>query len=47
MRPSRRPGAWAWVSRPKTAIPQFSRFAILANPEMNVFAIWQIDPNAA
>ena len=34
------------VMRPKTPVPKMGWFAILLDPEMNVFAIWQDDPNA-
>ncbi len=37
----------AQVMRPKSAVPKMGWFAILLDPEMNVFAIWQADPNAA
>jgi predicted enzyme related to lactoylglutathione lyase len=37
----------AQVVRPKSAVPKMGWFAIMTDPEMNVFAIWQDDPNAA
>lgn len=37
----------AQVARPKSAIPKMGWFAILLDPEQNIFAIWQDDPNAA
>lgn len=37
----------AAVLRPKSAVPKNGWFAVLADPEMNVFAVWQDDPNAA
>ena len=37
----------AAVLRPKSAVPKQGWFALLADPEMNVFAVWQDDPNAA
>jgi hypothetical protein len=37
----------AHVLRPKSAVPKMGWFAILADPEMNTFGIWQDDPNAA
>jgi len=36
----------AQLLRPKTAVPRIGWFAILADPDSNVFAIWQEDPNA-
>lgn len=36
----------AMVMRPKSAVPKMGWFAVLADPEMNVFAIWQDDPAA-
>jgi predicted enzyme related to lactoylglutathione lyase len=38
--------AGAQVMRPKSPVPKMGWFAILTDPEMNVFAIWQNDPNA-
>ncbi len=38
--------AGAQVVRPKSAVPKMGWFAILTDPEMNVFAIWQDDPKA-
>lgn len=32
--------------RPKTAVPMTAWFAIAADPEGNIFAIWQADPAA-
>ena len=32
--------------RPKTAVPNTAWFAIAADPEGNIFAIWQADPTA-
>jgi uncharacterized protein len=32
--------------RPKTAVPETAWFAIAADPEGNIFAIWQADPTA-
>ena len=37
----------AAVLRPKSAVPKLGWFAVLADPEMNAFAVWQGDPNAA
>jgi predicted enzyme related to lactoylglutathione lyase len=34
------------VLRPKTAVPKTAWFAIAADPEGNIFAIWQADPTA-
>jgi predicted enzyme related to lactoylglutathione lyase len=36
----------AKVLRPKTAVPRTAWCAVLADPEGNVFAIWQPDPTA-
>ena len=36
----------AAVLRPKTAVPKAAWYAVLADPEGNIFAIWQIDANA-
>jgi predicted enzyme related to lactoylglutathione lyase len=36
----------AEVLRPKTAVPKTAWYALLADPEGNVFAIWQADPTA-
>jgi predicted enzyme related to lactoylglutathione lyase len=36
----------AMVTRPKSAVPKMGWFAILLDPEQNVFAVWQDDPNA-
>ncbi len=38
--------AGAQVMRPKSPVPKMGWFAILLDPEMNIFAIWQNDPNA-
>jgi predicted enzyme related to lactoylglutathione lyase len=35
------------VLRSRTAVPKMGFFAIVADPEMNTFGIWQDDPNAA
>ncbi len=37
----------AAVVRPKGSVPKMGWFAVVADPEMNVFGIWQDDPNAA
>jgi predicted enzyme related to lactoylglutathione lyase len=34
------------VLRPKSPVPKMGWFATVADPEMNVFGIWQDDPNA-
>jgi predicted enzyme related to lactoylglutathione lyase len=39
-------GSGGQVMRPKTPVPKMGWFAIVADPEMNVFGIWQNDPNA-
>ncbi len=36
----------AAVVRPKTAVPKMAWYAVLADPEGNVFAIYQPDPTA-
>ncbi len=36
----------AMVMRPKSPVPKMGWFAILLDPEQNVFAIWQDDPKA-
>jgi len=36
----------ATIHRPKSAVPKLGWFAIVADPEMNTFGIWQDDPNA-
>lgn len=36
----------AAVLRPKTAVPKAAWYAVLADPEGNIFAIWQGDANA-
>ena len=36
----------AAVLRPKTAVPKTAWYAVLADPEGNIFAIWQTDPAA-
>jgi predicted enzyme related to lactoylglutathione lyase len=35
------------VMRERVPVPKMGWFAIVADPEMNVFGIWQDDPNAA
>ena len=32
--------------RPKSAVPKAAWFAVVADPEGNIFAIWQADPLA-
>lgn len=39
-------GMGATVIRPKSAVPKQGWFAILTDPEMNTFAIWQDDTKA-
>lgn len=34
------------VVRPRTAIPKVAWYAVVADPEGNIFALWQSDPNA-
>ncbi len=34
------------VLRPKSAVPKTAWFAVVADPEGNIFAIWQADPLA-
>ena len=34
------------VLRPKTAVPKAAWYAVVADPEGNIFAIWQADPLA-
>jgi hypothetical protein len=34
------------VIRPKTAVPQTAWYAVVEDPEGNVFAVWQADPTA-
>ena len=34
------------VVRPKTAVPKTAWYAVVADPEGNIFAIWQADPLA-
>ena len=34
------------VVRPKTAVPKAAWYAVVADPEGNIFAIWQADPLA-
>ncbi len=34
------------VLRPKNSVPKMGWFAIVADPEQNVFALWQNDPKA-
>jgi predicted enzyme related to lactoylglutathione lyase len=36
----------AAVLRPKTAVPKAAWYAVLTDPEGNIFAIWQGDANA-
>jgi predicted enzyme related to lactoylglutathione lyase len=36
----------AAVLRPKTAVPKTAWYAVLTDPEGNIFAIWQPDANA-
>jgi predicted enzyme related to lactoylglutathione lyase len=36
----------AKVIRPKSPVPKMGWFAILTDPEMNGFAVWQDDPKA-
>jgi predicted enzyme related to lactoylglutathione lyase len=36
----------AQVVRPKSAVPKMGWFAILLDPQANMFAIWQDDPKA-
>ena len=36
----------AQILRPKSAAPKMGWFAVVTDPEMNVFGIWQDDPNA-
>ena len=40
-------GIGAQVIRPKSPVPKMGWFAILLDPEHNIFAIWQDDPKAA
>lgn len=35
------------VIRPKSAVPKNGWFAVVMDPQMNVFGIWQDDPSAA
>jgi predicted enzyme related to lactoylglutathione lyase len=35
------------VVRPKTAVPRTAWYAIVADPEENVFGVWEIDPTAS
>lgn len=35
------------VFRPRTAVPKMGWFAIVTDPEQNVFGVWQNDANAA
>jgi len=32
--------------RPKTAVPKTAWYAVVADPEGNIFAVWQADANA-
>ena len=34
------------VLRPKSAVPKMAWYAVVADPEGNIFAIWQPDPHA-
>ncbi len=34
------------VMRPKSPVPQMGWFAVVADPEHNVFALWQTDATA-
>jgi predicted enzyme related to lactoylglutathione lyase len=34
------------VLRPRTAVPKTAWYAVVADPEGNVFAMWQADPTA-
>jgi uncharacterized protein len=34
------------VLRPKTAVPKTAWYAVLADPEGNIFAVWEPDPTA-
>jgi hypothetical protein len=34
------------VLRPKTAVPKTAWYAVVADPEGNIFAVWQPDPSA-
>lgn len=34
------------VVRPKTAVPKTAWYAVVADPEGNLFAVWQADPTA-
>jgi predicted enzyme related to lactoylglutathione lyase len=34
------------VLRPRTAVPKLAWYAVVADPEGNIFAVWQPDPNA-
>ena len=34
------------VLRPKTAVPKIAWYAVVADPEGNIFAVWQADANA-
>jgi len=34
------------VLRPKTAVPKTAWYAVLADPQGNIFAVWQPDSNA-
>ena len=39
-------GAGGAVVRPKAAVPKTAWYAVVADPEGNIFAIWQADPLA-
>lgn len=34
------------VVRPKAAVPKTAWYAVVADPEGNIFAVWQVDPMA-
>jgi predicted enzyme related to lactoylglutathione lyase len=34
------------ILRPKTAVPKTAWYAVVADPEGNIFAVWQADPTA-
>lgn len=34
------------VLRPKTAVPKTAWYAVVSDPEGNIFAVWQADPSA-
>jgi predicted enzyme related to lactoylglutathione lyase len=39
-------GLGGTVLRPKTAVPKTAWYAVVADPEGNIFALWQRDPHA-